>query len=640
MIRTLLIILMFVFMLKSFSAEKTAAQVADKTIERSDEPNRTASNTQAALDEKRNEAVESVPTTLNNDGNRIADGEKTVTANDADKAVEKLPPPPNVANRIGVDVNRPVALTVTDVIRLALENNNDIRVAETDVKIAEFNLRSSRGVFDPVLQSENFYERSVTPAASSIGGGADGKLKQTNFANNFTFRGSLPKFGGNYQLDFNNSRQTSNQLFNTLNPQYTTSLNFTFTQPLWRGLKTDDNRRRIEIAKKNISLSDAQFRQRTIEIIEQVESAYWDLTFSLKNLQVQSDAVKQAVAQLESTRRQVEQGVLAPIEIVQSETQVANFKQNLFTAQEQVANAENNLKRISLPNRNHPYWSQPVIPASDISLEVPRISLPEATRVALENRPEIALAETNREINQINNRFLRDQTKPRIDLIATYRADGLSGTVVNNNAFAGFSGSDPELRDRVDELSNIVGLPPLPVAPPSPLNNVPNNLRGGYGRSLSNLLAQNYPTYQIGIRVEIPVGNKTAKAELGRSLAEQTRLGYERQQTEQNIEAEVRNSLQAVASAEERSKAATDARVAAEKQYEGERRQFAAGTSTVFLVLERQVTLVNAQGREIETLTNLNKVIANLRRVTGGTLERVGISLRIAIPRYEIPNGK
>ncbi|MDQ3041639.1 MAG: TolC family protein [Acidobacteriota bacterium] len=537
--------------------------------------------------------------------------------------------------RVGVSSAEPFALTVEEAIRLALDNNNEIRVAETDVRIAEYDLKAARSAFDPVFESENYYERSVMPTASVLEGGADGKLKQSGFYNNFAVRGAVPRFGGSYRFEFNNSRTNTNSPFSSLNLQYPSSFSLNFTQPLWRGLRRDENRRRVAVAKKNISLFDAQFRQRAIEIIEQTEAAYWDLAFALKNLQVQRDAVAAAQTQLESLRRQIEQGVLAPIDQVQAETQIANFKQNLYAAQEQATRSENNLKRLLLTDRNHPVWSQTVIPISPANLAAPRLSLTDAVKSALENRPEIARRQTNAEINQINTRFQREQTKPRVDLIAVYRADGLAGSLSANNNSGDVFGGDRALRDRVNELSNRAGLPPLLPPPSTNSNIVPGNLIGGGGRSLSNLFSQNYPTFRVGVRVEIPFGNRAAKAELGRALAEGTRLEYERKQIEQDIEAEVRNALQAVSSGEERLRAATDARVAAEKQYEGERRQFTAGTSTVFLVLERQTALVAAQGREIESQTNLRKVIANLRRVIGGTLDQSNITLLIDVRRQE-----
>lgn len=534
---------------------------------------------------------------------------------------------PFVMRRIGVDVSASVALTIEDAVRMTLENNNDIRAAETDVRAAEFDLRAARGAFDPVFENQSFYERSATPVVSALEGGANGRLTRSGFSSNFNFRGNAPRFGGSYQFEFNNSRAASNSPFNSINPQFGSSFSLSFTQPLVRGLRTDENRRRISVAKKNISLTDAQFRQKTIETIEQTEAAYWDLTFGLKNLQVQKEAVAAADAQLQSNRRQVEQGVLAPADIVQAETQIAVFKQNLYAAEEQVAQTENNLKKLILPDLSSDLWTRAIIPVSPVNLDAPRVEFTEALRAALDSRPEIAALETTKEINQINRRFLKDQTRPRFDLIAEYRAEGLAGKLTNPDALNPIFGGDADLRERVGELSALAKLPPLPPVPPVQ-NSIPPNLVGGYGQSLSNLFGQNYPTFRLGIRVEIPIGNRAAKAELGRALVGETKLEYERKQAEQIIAAEVRNAVQAVESSEKRRVAATEAREAAAKQYEAERRQLAAGTSTVFLVLERQTGFVAAQGREIEAQIAVNKAAANLRRVVGGTLNRANVAVQ------------
>ena len=61
-------------------------------------------------------------------------------------------------------------------------------------------------------------------------------------------------------------------------------------------------------------------------------SAYWDLTFALRNLQVQRDSVKDAKDQLAHNRRLVDEGQLAPIDVVAAETQVANFEQAVYDA--------------------------------------------------------------------------------------------------------------------------------------------------------------------------------------------------------------------------------------------------------------------------------------------------------------------
>ncbi|MGB7923684.1 MAG: TolC family protein, partial [Pyrinomonadaceae bacterium] len=536
------------------------------------------------------------------------------------------------AERVGVDLSDQMPITLNEAVGLALTNNNDIDGSRINVEIAEFNLEAARGVYDPILSSESYYESRTTPTSSTISGGQNGSVTQKDLTGALRFGGFTPFAGGAYQLDFSSTRLNTNNQNVTLNPQFPTALTFTYTQPLWRGLRFDNNRRTIEIAKKNLSLTDAQFRQRAIEVISQVEQAYWDLVFALRNLQVQIDAVKQARTQVESNQRLVEKGVLAPIDIVAANTQVTTFEQNVYTAQEAVTLAENTLKTLMLPDRSASLWSRPLTPVTPVSLEAPRVPLEQAVNAAIRNRPEVTQLQTTAEINQIDTRYFRDQTKPQIDLIGTYTSVGLAGTpVVSNQAVRG---NTQELTQRVNELSALSGLPPLQTTTSE--RSVPPNLIGGYPQSLSNLLGQDYPTYRVGVRVALPLRNRTAEANLGRSLAEGRSIQNQRAQTEQLIEADVRNATQALRSAEARLASAAATRASTEQQYESEQRQFRAGTSTVFLVLQRQTELLAARGRELQAQTDLNKAIAAFQRATGNTLEANHVSVRTDTPTREL----
>jgi outer membrane protein TolC len=538
------------------------------------------------------------------------------------------------AERVGVDVSDQLALTLRDAIALALSNNNDIDGSRINVQIAEYELRAARGVYDPIFSSESYYENRVTPTSSTLGGAQNGSVKQTDFTGAARLGGFSPFAGGSYQLDFSSTRLTTNNQNATLNPQFPTAFTLTYTQPLLRGLRFDNNRRQIEIAKKNLSLTDAQFRQRAIETIAQVEQAYWELVFALRNLQVQIDAVKQARTQVDSNQRLVEKGVLAPIDIVAANTQVTTFEQNVYTAQEAVTRAENTLKTLMLPARTDALWSRPLTPITPISLEPPRVPLEQALTVALRSRPELAQLQTNSEINQIDTRYFRDLTRPQVDLIGTYTAVGLSGapTAVSGNSS---TSTNALLRSRVNELSVLAGLPPLDTTTGGS-SGVNENLVGGYSKSLSNLLGQDYPTYRVGVRVALPLRNRTAEANLGRSLAQGSFIQNQRAQAEQLIEADVRNTTQSLRSAEARLAAAAAARSSAEQQYESEQRQFRAGTTTVFLVLQRQNELLAARGRELQAQTDLNKAIAEFHRATGNTLEANNVSLRLDTPVREL----
>lgn len=495
------------------------------------------------------------------------------------------------SERVGVDQANQMPLTLEQAVRMALDNNNDIDASRNNVEIAEFNLRGARGAYDPLIFSENYYESNTIPTASLIGGAVNGAVTQRRMFGSGGLSGFSPWQGGTYSARFDSSRFTTSNTNAFLNPQFPTALIFSYTQPLFRDRAFDNNRRQIEIAKKNLSLSDSQFRQRAIEIIALVEQAYWNLAFALRNLQVQLDAVKQAQAQLESNERLVEKGVLAPIDVVAATAQMTTFEQNVFLAQEEVTRAENTLKTLLLPERTSEVWARAITPVSAVNLDPPRVGLEVALTEALSNRPEITQLQANEDINRIDQRYYRDQTKPQIDLVGSYTAQGLAGSETPNA-----------------------------IDPNTGQSRVPPNLVGGYLNSLGNLFAQDYPAYRVGVTITLPWGNTTAKANLGRSIVEGNRIANLRAQAEQIIEAEVRNALQALRSAEARLASASAARSAAERLFESEERQFRSGTTTLYLVLQRQTELVTARGRELQAQTDLNKAISEFQRSTGTTL--------------------
>ena len=517
--------------------------------------------------------------------------------------------------RVGVDMNQQHPLSMREALSLALENNKDIEVARENVKIAEFDLFGAHGAYDPRFNTTAFYERIKSPISSFLTGGQNGSIIQSDYTGSARLEGLTPKYGGSYHLDFSSVRLTTNNSFAALNPNYPSSLTFSYVQPLVRGLKIDSTRRQIEIAKKNLSLTDTQFRQRAIETITNVQRAYWDLVFALRSLQVQRDAVAVARTQLEHNRRLVNEGQLAPIDLVASESQIATYEQGVFSALEDVTRYENTLKNLIAKDSSAVIWGNSIVPTDSVDVSVPQISLPDALKTAKDNRPELQQAGVLKEINEIDQRYYKDLTKPEIDLIGSYGTTGLAGSVATSGN--PFTTSSQQLRDRIDELSTIAGLPALPITPPTTFS---PNLIGSYPQSLENLLANRYNNFKVGVQISLPLRNRTAEAQLGRSLVEGQRIATQREQLEQTIQVEVRNALQSVRSAETRLRAAVASREFNEQQYASEQRRLDAGQSTVFLVLERQTALTTAKGMELKAQTDLNKAIADLQKATGNSL--------------------
>lgn len=528
--------------------------------------------------------------------------------------------------RVGVQMGDQRALSLREAIEMALANNKDIEVARQNVRIAEFDLRAARGAYDPRFLTNSYYERSETPAASLLSGSSSGAVTQSGFFSSSSFQGLTPKGGGSYRADFVSNRVTTDNLFAALNPQYPTSLTFSYTQPLFRGRGFDQTRRQIEIGKRNLTLTDAQFRQRAVETITAVQRAYWDLVFALRNLQIQRDAVRDARAQLEHNKRLVTEGLLAPIDVVAAEAQVSGFEQSVYTALDEVGRAENNLKNLIAEDRRAPIWSNALVPADPVAVEAPEVDLVAAMESALKGRPEIQSSDVAASINEVEQRFAREQTRPQVDLVASYGAVGLSGSLSSSALNNPLTASNAQLRDRINELSRLNNLPELP---PQTQQALPDVLVGGYGQSLANLGANRYNNFRVGVTINLPVGNRTAEAQYGRTLVEGERIRTQREQLEQLIQVDVRNALQTVRTAESRLRASATARSASEQQYASEQRKFDAGQSTLFLVLERQTALTTARGNELRAQTELNKAIAELQRATGNALEANRVEVRV-----------
>ena len=526
----------------------------------------------------------------------------TSLAQESPRTANRSPQPDQ---RVGVDAAKRVTLTMREAMLMALENNRDIEVERLNVQMNQFDLLSAQGVYDPALATTLYYDRRTVPATSIFASG-----KTDNVAGTATFSQRLPWQGGNIQGVFDNNRSTTQNPFNTLNPQYNTGLNFTLTQPLWRNRTTDAARRQIKIAKKRLDISDSQFRQRAIEIISQVQRAYWDLIFTRRDQEIKRESVDLARTQLEHNERLVEAGSLAPAEITSARVELERRIDEAEAAVEAIQRAENSLKALMLQPSNGEMWQSELVPVEQPQVDqTSSIPLEDAAKLAFQNRPEMEQYRLRGELNKIDVDYYRNQTKPQIDLFATYGTVGLAGPVrVGVNPI---TQGNTLLTDRVNILSQMVGLPLLPT---TSLDSINQALIGGYGQSLSNLFRNEFRSVRFGVNINLPLRNRTAQANLGRSLAEGKQIDVQRQRQEQVIEVEVRNALQAVETAKKRVGAAKNSRANAELQYQSEQRKFDAGQSTNFFVLDRQNALSSARGRELKALTDYTKAVAELQR--------------------------
>lgn len=526
--------------------------------------------------------------------------------------------------RVGVDASKPVRLTLREAIIHALENNREIEVERLNVQMTGLDLEASKGFYDPSLIASFFYDRRNTPVANPLIGGANAGLLTDNVTGTATIAQRLQGQGGLLQASYSNDRGTTQNVFNTLNPQFTSTFNLSFTQPLWKNRGIDPGRRQIKLARKRLDISDSQFRQRAIEIISQVQRAYWDLVFARRDREIKRESVELARTQLAHNERLVEVGTLAPADIISARVELERRNDEASAAIDAIQRTENALKALMLQPSNGELWQSEIVPVELPEVETGKaLPLADALSLAVRNRPELEQFRLRGELNQIDEEFYRNQSKPQVDFVINYGIVGLAGRVRTEENF--FQTSNALLTKRVNDLSVLAGLRPLPGGGSFAL---PGSLIGGSGQSLWNMLQNDFRVWRVGLNFNLPLRNRTALAQLNRTVAEARQIEIQRQRLVQGIEIEVRNALQSLETARSRVESARNSRLNAELQYQSEQRKFDAGQSTSFFVLDRQNALSASRGRELRALTDYTKAVAELQRVMSTTLSSNNVEVK------------
>jgi len=525
--------------------------------------------------------------------------------------------------RVGVGLAQR-KLSLAEAIELAMRGNLDIEIENTNTAAAREAVRAARGFLDPNFRWNPLAETRNTPT-SSVLMGQDGKLRERLHAQNLSFRQRLPWQGSGFHVDFDNSRQSTSNPFVSLNPYLVSRLTLGFSQPLVRNRLIDRERSELRIRNKQVELSEADFEVKVIDVVTRVEQAYWDLVAARRDVEVQADSVNLAREQLARSRRMVESGTLAPVELAAAEAELARRLDTWHASAGILTQVENTLKALLTGSREDALWGEEIVPTQVSTLEPPAADndLRKAVEQALRQRPEFRQLSLRTDANEIQKNLYTDQTKPQVNLVAAYANSGLAGTLsAGENPFSAVSRLQVE---RLNELSRRVGLAPLP---PVSFGGMPEVLIGGYGSALSSVFGGRYQSVQVGLTLDWNPRNRAAEAGLAQTVISERRLKLEQARLEQLVEAQVRNALQAIQSARQRITAAEASARAAEEKLASEIRLFQTGESTNFLVLTRQNELADSRRRVVLAHLDFNKAVSRLHQALGATLEAHRISLR------------
>jgi outer membrane protein TolC len=492
-------------------------------------------------------------------------------------------------------------LTLADATARALSRNPDIRIARDDVEAAGDRELSASGRYDLQLHLEGGDHYHRDPITTLFSGAPPGALSPWN--NDITSLASVTqlfKSGATASASASVARDMTNNVFTLFTPAFLTSLGVQGRQPLMRGRKIDAARTNLIITALDRGRSGAVLTQQIQDTVAAVERAYWALISAQRDITVRQASVALAEQQRADTQARIDARTAAALDIAQPEAEIERRRGDLFAAQETAARAERTLKLLMTDDPGDPLWSQVLVPSDTVDIEARTVDVQRALADAATHRPELAALGADVSVAEAQVALAKDALRPQLDLVAGYTMRGLAG----------------------DRNGDIVAF--FPGAP----TNLPAPLAGDLITSWHAMADQRFPDASVAVQVDIPLGRRQAKGDLGVAQVQQRQASLRLQQTRDRVMVEVLNAATALETAASRVQAARAGLQASTTQLQAEQARFAAGTSTNFLVLTRQNDLAQAQLTEISAGTQYRQALADFARATGMILTERGITVR------------
>ncbi len=399
------------------------------------------------------------------------------------------------------------------------------------------------------------------------------------------------------------SRFDTNQRFQTINPRYDGQIKFEWVQPLLRDMGDRISRHDIIIARNNRDASENDLKAGLIDTVYNVESLYWNLAYAIRNLEAKNQALQLAEDLLARNRKMVEQGLLAEIEILSAEAEVATRKADILGAQALVANTRDQLQtEMNLAaEENGGAWE--VVPADEPQDVEKPVDLEAIWKAAVENRPDLLNAGINLQSKTLEFEVARNRLLPALNLNAQYWSPGLSGNqlIYLNN----------------DPLTGVI----VAVIP------------GGASAAMKDALDFKYQNWQLWLSLQLPLGAWISRGDYTAARMNRKSALLQRQDLEQKVRLELKTDARDVSSNFQSIQAYRTARELAAKKMTAEEKRLAVGLSTSYLVLQYQRDYAQALGDEIKALKDYNISLAKLDKAQGITLQAKHISFVDALNR-------
>ena len=471
-------------------------------------------------------------------------------------------------------------LSLAQCIALGVTNNRDLQIERMNPQISRASLDATLGVYDPVFSTTLNHTDTATPslgqfnpATGNISYGSQNET--TSLAPGFS--GNLPS-GASYSATGSLSDSITDAS-GSRSDTWNSGFNIYVKQPLLKNLWIDQNRLTIQVNRRNLKQSELQFLYRLMDIVTQVEGAYYDLVYTRELLKVGEATLGVKQRFYEETRRKAEVGTQAELDVKLAESDVAKIQADLVTARNAVVLSENILKGLLGDNimSQHGVAIRPTDPL----LVIPTVpNLLDSWQRGVSTRPDLLSMKEDVEKANIQLKYAYNQLFPQLDLAASYGRNGIGTGWWPAVSMLGPSDSDA-------------------------------------------------PKDMIGGTLTIPLSRRTDRANYRNQRAAKAQFIVRLKQKEESVIKEIDDAAQNVKSSLEKVHATRFATQYAEAALDAETKKLAAGKSTAYFVLSLQTSLASAQADEIRAKTDYIKNLATLSFREASTLDRKHIQVDI-----------
>ena len=494
-----------------------------------------------------------------------------------------------------------VNLGLKNALMLGLKNNLNIAFQSYNPQIAATQIMRAESEYDTLLKSDFSKTRSRQQSGNTLSGGSATEVYQEKYDFNTAVQKKFTP-GTAAELKLNNQQYKTDLSFQGLVPQYKSELILALTQPLLKDFGIDIGTSLIRIANLNQQMSVEQFREAVQDTLYRIELFYWNLYFQNEDLKSKEISLKLAEDLRREIKIKIDAGTLAPIEIYQAEQNVAARQEEVIVSKRRVKDAEDFLKASLNLYEKDQYWNVSIVPLDKPNLTVVNPNTDECIKVALEKRPDFIRTKLDLKKSNIEVKYTKNKTLPRIDLVGSIGTSGIAG--------------------RPSSSSGLFG-PVLGAL----LGNKKNPYSGHWDDVYDYLGSGNYYNYLIGLKLEIPLENKLAKSDYAQAKIQQSQAVTEIKLKEVTIINEVRDAVREVETNIQRLATARAILKFSQETLAAEKKKYDVGMSTERNVLDFQDRLQKAMSNMALTESDYSRSLTNLLKVQGILVEEKGLTM-------------